>query len=97
MIITTLFAGNIAGYEWLFHFDRSYMNSEAAVSGIGLIFESELLAKNYLRSGKLFRVLTERKRLSVSARHPVIPHGIAAFLRIAHFLSWIQHEIRTLI
>ncbi len=63
------------------------MSLEAAMLGHGLIFESELLAQDYLRSGKLVRVLSEQESLPVSARHLVLP-------RIAHFLNWIQKELK---
>ena len=73
------------------------MSLEAAMLGHGLIFESELLAEDYLRSGKLVRVLTEQHSLPVSAHHLVFPRGFAQYPRVAHFLSWIQEELRTLI
>lgn len=82
--------------EWLFRFDRSYMSLEAAMFGHGLIFESELLAEDYLRSGKLVRVLSEQESLPVSAHHLVFPRGFAQFPRVAHFLSWIQQELKVL-
>ncbi|WP_312111249.1 LysR substrate-binding domain-containing protein, partial [Pantoea septica] len=65
--------------EWLFRFDRSYMSLEAAMLGHGLIFESELLAADYLRSGKLVRVFDEAMSLPVSAHHLVYPRGYAQF------------------
>jgi DNA-binding transcriptional LysR family regulator len=72
------------------------MSLEAAMLGHGLIFESELLAEDYLRSGKLVRVLSEQESLPVSAHHLVFPRGFAQFPRVAHFLSWIQQELKVL-
>jgi len=46
-----------------------------------------LLAQDYLRSGKRVSALSEQATLPVSARHLVLP-------RIAHFLNWIQKEIK---
>ena len=63
------------------------MRFEAVMSGNGLIFESEWLAEDYLRSGKLVRALTEQHSLPVSVHHLVFPHGFAQFPRVAHFLS----------
>ncbi len=79
--------------EWLFRFDRSYMSLEAAMLGHGLIFESELLAADYLRSGKLVRVFDEAMSLPVSAHHLVYPHGYAQFPRVSYFLQWIQAQL----
>lgn len=83
--------------EWLFRFDRSYMSLEAAMLGHGLIFESELLAEDYIRSGKLVRVLPEHYSPPVSAHHLVYPRGFAQFPRVSHFLNWIQSELKGLI
>ncbi|MGD9427096.1 LysR substrate-binding domain-containing protein [Pantoea sp. NSTU24] len=82
--------------EWLFRFDRSYMSLEAAMLGHGLIFESELLAEAYLRSGKLVRVFPEKESQPVSAHHLVFPRGFARFPRIAYFLDWIQDELKAM-
>ena len=79
--------------EWLFRFDRSYMSLEAAMLGHGLIFESELLAADYLRSGKLIRVFDEAMSLPVSAHHLVYPRGYAQFPRVSYFLQWIQAQL----
>ncbi|MDU6390968.1 MAG: LysR substrate-binding domain-containing protein, partial [Pantoea sp.] len=79
--------------EWLFRFDRSYMSLEAAMLGHGLIFESELLAADYLRSGKLVRVFDEAMSLPVSAHHLVYPRGYAQFPRVSYFLQWIQAQL----
>lgn len=65
--------------------------------GHGLIFESELLAEDYLRSGKLVRVLPEHYSLPVSAHYLVSPRGFAQFPRVSHFLNWIQSELKELI
>lgn len=79
--------------EWLFRFDRSYMSLEAAMLGHGLIFESELLAADYLRSGKLIRVFDDAMSLPVSAHHLVYPRGYAQFPRVSYFLQWIQAQL----
>ena len=79
--------------EWLFRFDRSYMSLEAAMLGHGLIFESELLAADYLRSGKLVRVFDDAMSLPVSAHHLVYPRGYAQFPRVSYFLQWIQAQL----
>ena len=79
--------------EWLFRFDRSYMSLEAAMLGHELIFESELLAADYLRSGKLVRVFDEAMSLPVSAHHLVYPRGYAQFPRVSYFLQWIQAQL----
>lgn len=79
--------------EWLFRFDRSYMSLEAAMLGHGLIFESELLAADYLRSGKLVTVFDGALSLPVSAHHLVYPRGYAQFPRVSYFLQWIQAQL----
>ncbi len=79
--------------EWLFRFDRSYMSLEAAMLGHGLIFESELLAADYLRSGKLVTVFDAALSLPVSAHHLVYPRGYAQFARVSDFLQWIQAQL----
>jgi len=79
--------------EWLFRFDRSYMSLEAAMLGHGLIFESELLAADYLRSGKLVTVFDSALSLPVSAHHLVYPRGYAQFPRVSYFLQWIQAQL----
>lgn len=82
--------------DWLFRFDRSYMSLEAAMLGHGIIFESELLAEEYLRSGKLVNVFSVDFSLPVSAHHLVYPRGFAQFPRVSHFLKWINDELETI-
>lgn len=56
------------------------MSLEAAMSGVGLIFENEFLAQDYLRSGKLVSMLSEQESLPVSAHRLVFPHSFPALL-----------------
>lgn len=79
--------------DWLFRFDRSYMSFEAAVLGYGLIFESELLAKDYLEAGKLVRVLPAEMSLPVSAHHLVYPRGFSHYPRVSKFLQWMNENL----
>lgn len=74
--------------DWLFRFDRSYMSLEAAMLGYGLIFESELLAEDYLKSGKLVRMLPPEFSIPVSAHHLVYPRGFSHYPRVNKFLDW---------
>jgi len=76
--------------DWLFRFDRSYMSLEAAMLGYGLIFESELLAEDYLQRGTLVRVLDPALSIPVSAHHIVYPRGFSMYPRINHFLEWMM-------
>lgn len=79
--------------DWLFRFDRSYMSLEAAMLGHGVVFESELLAEEYLRSGKLVRVLDEACSLPVNAHHFVYPRGFVQFPRVSSFLQWSSEQL----
>ncbi|MEI2265505.1 LysR substrate-binding domain-containing protein [Erwinia sp. CGal63] len=79
--------------DWLFRFDRSYMSLEAAMLGHGVVFESELLAEEYLRSGKLVRVLDESCSLPVNAHHLVYPRGFAQFPHVSSFLQWSGEQL----
>lgn len=80
--------------DWLFRFDRSYMSLEAAMLGYGLIFESELLAEDYLQRGALVRVLEPELSIPVSAHHIVYPRGFSVYPRIKHFLDWMMPMLR---
>lgn len=79
--------------DWLFRFDRSYMSLEAARLGHGVVFESELLAAEYLRSGTLVRVFGDECSLPVNAHHLVWPRGFARFPRVSHFLQWSSEQL----
>ena len=74
--------------DWLFRFDRSYMSLEAAMLGYGLSFESELLAEDYIKNGRLVRVLAPEFSIPVSAHHLVYPRGFSRYPRVHKFLDW---------
>lgn len=66
------------------------------MSGRDLIFESELLAEDYLRSDKRVRVQPEHYSLPVSAHHLVFPRGFAQFPRVSHFCTGLRLNLEHL-
>ncbi|AVJ17825.1 LysR substrate-binding domain-containing protein [Serratia rhizosphaerae] len=78
---------------WVFSFDRSYMSLQAARLGHGVVLESELLARDYLRDGSLVRLFPAALSLPVSAHHLVYPRGFGQLARVKRFLHWMQQAL----
>ncbi len=80
--------------NYMFSFDRSYMSFEAARMGIGVILESNLLAKHYLNEGILVPVFGEAWALPLSAHHIVLPHASQRKQKVSLFLDWFSRELQ---
>lgn len=78
----------------VFSFDRSYMSFEAACMNMGFILESDLLAQDYIRTGKLVPVFDDSFAMPVSAHHLVFPHGSEKKDKIKCFLGWLERELQ---
>jgi len=79
--------------SFVFSFDRSYMSFEAACMNMGFILESNLLAQDYIRTGRLALVFGDSYAMPVSAHHLVFPHASEKKEKMKHFLGWLEQEL----
>lgn len=79
--------------SFVFSFDRSYMSFEAACMNMGFILESDLLAQDYLQTGRLVTVFDDSFAMPVSAHHLVFPHASEKKEKMKRFLGWLEQEL----
>ncbi|YCH29399.1 LysR substrate-binding domain-containing protein [Erwinia sp. D4-22] len=80
--------------NFVFSFDRSYMSFEAACMNMGFILESDLLAQDYIQTGKLAAVFDDSFAMPVSAHHIVFPHASEKKEKMKRFLDWLERELQ---
>jgi LysR family glycine cleavage system transcriptional activator len=79
--------------SFVFSFDRSYMSFEAACMNTGFILESNLLAQDYINTGKLVPVFDDQYAMPVNSHHLVFPHANEKKEKIRCFLKWLEDEL----
>jgi DNA-binding transcriptional LysR family regulator len=73
-------------------FDRSHTAIDAAVAGMGIALESELLAWRELREGTLVCPLADPPTVTLSTQWLVCPHSHLRHRKTRAFLDWVRAE-----
>ncbi|WP_315836549.1 LysR substrate-binding domain-containing protein [Bradyrhizobium prioriisuperbiae] len=73
-------------------FDRSHMAIDAAVDGVGIGLESELLAWRELRDGRLICPVKTPPAVTLTTQWIVCPHGHLRHRKTRTFLDWLRGE-----
>lgn len=73
-------------------FDRSHMAIDAAVDGVGIGLESELLAWRELRDGRLICPVKNPPEVTLTTQWIVCPHGHLRHRKTRTFLDWLRGE-----
>ncbi|MEP9352181.1 LysR substrate-binding domain-containing protein [Xanthobacter sp. KR7-65] len=74
-------------------FDRSYMAVDAAANGLGMAFESTLLAHRELASGRLVCPVTDARPVAVRAHWLVCPHRHLRLRKVERFMAWLRETL----
>ncbi len=78
--------------QFVLRSDRSYLILEAAVAGLGVVLENDMLAERYLRSGQLVRLFDRSHAIAVSGHHVVSSPEKVETRRVATFLRWVRRQ-----
>lgn len=73
-------------------FDRSFMAIDAALDGIGIALESDLLAWRELRDGRLICPVRHPPAISLTTQWIVCPHNHLRHRKTRTFLDWLRGE-----
>jgi LysR family glycine cleavage system transcriptional activator len=73
-------------------FDRSHTAIDAAVAGIGIALESELLAWRELRDGTLVCPVIDPPDVALTTQWIVCPHSHLRHRKTRSFLDWLRSE-----
>jgi LysR family transcriptional regulator, glycine cleavage system transcriptional activator len=73
-------------------FDRSHMSIDAAIDGIGIALESELLAWRELRDGLLICPVANPPEIALATQWIVCPHTHLRHRKTRTFLDWLRQE-----
>jgi len=73
-------------------FDRSHMAIDAAVDGLGIGLDSELLAWRELRDGRLVCPVKNPPEVTLTTQWIVCPHGHLRHRKTRTFLDWLRGE-----
>lgn len=73
-------------------FDRSHTAIDAAVAGIGIALESELLAWRELRDGTLVCPVIDPPAIALATQWIVCPHSHLRHRKTRAFLDWVRRE-----
>ena len=73
-------------------FDRSHMAIDAAVDGLGIGLESELLAWRELSDGRLVCPIENPPEVTLTTQWIVCPHGHLRHRKTGAFLDWLRAE-----
>lgn len=73
-------------------FDRSFMAIDAAIDGIGIALESDLLAWRELRDGRLICPVRHPPDISLTTQWIVCPHNHMRHRKTRTFLEWLRGE-----
>lgn len=71
-------------------FDRSHMAIDAAVSGMGIVLESDLMMWRELRDGMLICPVVSPPRVTRVTQWLVCPHDHLRHFKVKAFLDWIR-------
>lgn len=77
------------------YFDRSHMTVDAAVLGLGVALESNLMMEQELRDGKLVIPVRDVPQMLISTHWLVCPHQNLRRSRVRRFMAWISDEAET--
>ena len=77
------------------YFDRSHMTVDAAVLGLGVALESNLMMEQELRDGKLIIPVRDVPEMLISTQWLVCPHQNLRRNRVRRFMAWISQEAET--
>jgi LysR family glycine cleavage system transcriptional activator len=89
------FAANGIGIcpsQFALRFDRAGLALDAAAEELGIAFESDKLAAQFLKAGTLVPVFTDAKNIRVHQHHLVYPPQHAKLSKVAKFASWLREE-----
>jgi LysR family transcriptional regulator, glycine cleavage system transcriptional activator len=73
-------------------FDRSHMVVDAAVDGLGIALESNLLMWQELRQGRLVCPVAEPPPITAVTQWIVCPHNRLRLSKVRAFIEWLQAE-----
>lgn len=73
-------------------FDRSHMAIEAAVLGLGVALESDLMIDAELRSGRLVVPVTRTPKLQIATQWLVCPRSNLRRHRVMRLIEWLRAE-----
>ncbi len=73
-------------------FDRAYMVIDAAIQGLGVALDSNMMAQSALKKGELVEVFDQDFGIPVHAHHLVYPIQHAQWPRVEKFTSWLRSE-----
>jgi len=73
-------------------FDRAYMVIDAAIQGLGIALDSNIMAQSALKRGELVEVFDKDFGIPVHAHHLVYPTQHAQWPRVEKFTAWLRSE-----
>ena len=73
-------------------FDRAYMVIDAAIQGLGVALDSNIMAQSALKRGELVEVFDQDFGIPVHAHHLVYPIQHAQWPRVEKFTNWLRSE-----
>ncbi|MDR6742051.1 LysR family glycine cleavage system transcriptional activator [Herbaspirillum sp. 1173] len=73
-------------------FDRAMMSIEAAVQGLGVVFESDAFGAGHLASGRLQPVFSNGMALEITQHFAVCPARNKSRPEVVLFLQWLREE-----
>nr|WP_226898437.1 LysR substrate-binding domain-containing protein [Mangrovicoccus algicola] len=76
-------------------FDRSHMAVDAAVLGLGVALESELMMEAELRAGRLVMPVERTPRLQIATQWLVCPRSNLRRHRVTQLIEWLRGEAAT--
>ena len=74
------------------YFDRSHMVVDAAVLGMGIALESNLMMEQELKDGRLVVAVAQPPAMRISTQWIVCPYTHLRRDRVQRFLEWIKRE-----
>ncbi len=73
-------------------FDRSHMAIDAAVAGMGIALESNLMMWRELRDGLLLCPIANPPEISLTTQWIVCPHDHLRHSKVKNFIAWLKAE-----
>jgi LysR family transcriptional regulator, glycine cleavage system transcriptional activator len=73
-------------------FDRSHMAIDAAVAGMGIALESNLMMWRELRDGQLICPVADPPHVSLITQWVVCPHDHLRHSKVRAFIAWLKEE-----
>ncbi|WP_413615705.1 LysR substrate-binding domain-containing protein [Halomonas cupida] len=72
------------------YFDRSHMSVDAAVLGLGIALESNLMMSDEIRHGELILPATENPIMQLCTQWLVCPTSSLRLPHVRHFIEWVE-------